>query len=83
MLLTHAVAESGDYGYASIFVYPAYPADAAEWAVAILNTKLSTYTAFNNTYPGYGGFLPTFEIDAGAIRPMNSSSYTVSAFENG
>lgn len=80
MLLTHAIAGSS---HASTFVYSANPADAAERAVAILNTKLATYKAFNNTYPGYGGFLPTFEIFDGAIGPVNGSIHTVSAVDNG
>ena len=80
MLLTHAIAGNS---HASTFAYPANPTDAPEWAVAILNTKLSTYTAFNNTYPGYGGFLPTFEIDANEIRPVDGSNHTVSALDNG
>lgn len=80
MLLTHAIAGNS---YASTFVYSANPADAAEWAIAILNTKLATYTAFNNTYPGYAGFLPTFEIAGGVIRPADGSIHTVSAVDNG
>lgn len=80
MLLTHAIAGNS---HAATFVDSANPADAAELAVAILNTKLSTYTAFNNTYPGYGGFLPIFEIVGQEIQPLSSSSHTVSAVDNG
>jgi hypothetical protein len=80
MLLTHAIAGNR---HASTFVYPANPSNAAELAVGILHTKLSTYIAFNNTYPGFGGFLPTFEIVGIGIRPVNGSSHRVSAFDNG
>lgn len=80
MLLAHAVAGNV---YASTFVSPSNPANATRLAVTILDTKLSTYIALNNSYPGYGGFLPTFKIGATSIQPVNDSSHTVSALDNG
>lgn len=80
MLLTLAINGSHQ---ASTFVYPANPVDAPEIAAAILNSKLDTYLAFNSTFPGYGGFLPTFESDMASIRPAGDWNGRLSAADNG
>lgn len=80
MLLTHALAGNPQ---AAIFVYPANPSEAANLAFGILTKKLSTYIQFNTTYPGYGGFLPNFEIGNTSISPANDSNHKVSALDNG
>lgn len=80
MLLTHAIAGNPQ---ASTFVYSANPADAAQRAASILKVKLSTYVMFNNTYPGFGGFLPSFEIGNTTIWPTKEFDHKVSALDNG
>jgi hypothetical protein len=37
-------------------------------AISILNTKWATYSTFNQTYPGFGGFLPWY-VDWSIIGP--------------
>lgn len=80
MLLTHAIAGNP---LASTFVYSTNPSGAAEWATAILDRKLATYRNFNHTYPGYGGFLPTFEGDLTSIWPTKDWNNRLSAADNG
>lgn len=80
MVYTHALAGNKN---AAAFVYPQNPSDAPEWAAAILNTKLQTYLAFNQTYPGFGGFLPWFLANETAIRPTGDWVNRVPALDNG
>lgn len=68
---------------ASTFVYRANPIEAPDIAAAILTTKLQTYLNFNGSYPGYGGFLPTFESNLTAIQPAYDTHFQVSAADNG
>lgn len=76
----HAIA--GDARAAS-FVYSQDPEDAAQWAVAMMSTKLQTYLKFNNTYPGFGGFLPWFLSNETAIQPTSDWVNRVPALDNG
>lgn len=80
MLLTHAIA--GD-PQAATFVYPSNPANATALAFGVLARKFSTYSQFNSSYPGFGGFLPDFEIRNSTIWPTSDFDYKVSALDNG
>lgn len=80
IVYTHAVAGNRQ---AATFVYPQNPSDAPLWAAAILNTKLQTYLAFNETYPGFGGFLPWFLANETSIRPTADWVNRVPALDNG
>lgn len=80
MLLTHAIAGSPQ---AASFVLPSNPAGAPELAFGILTKKLSTYSQFNASYPGYGGFIPDFAITNSSISPTVDFDHKVSALDNG
>lgn len=80
MLLTHAIAGNLQ---AATFVYPLNSAKATALAFGILTRKLLTYSQFNSSYPGFGGFLPYFEIGNSTIWPTNDFDHKVSAFDNG
>lgn len=80
MMYTHAI--SGD-PLASRFVYPVSPSGADLWAAAILSSKLKTYTTFNASYPGFGGFLPKMIVNETQISPTSESINTVSGLDNG
>ena len=68
---------------AQSFVYAANPTDAPELAASILDQKLITYRAFNQTHPGYAGFLPIFESNSTSIRAAQGYENKISAAENG
>lgn len=80
MVYAHAIA--GDSN-AARFVYPWATDDAPQWAAAILTAKLRTYLAFNETFPGFGGFLPWFLANETSIRPTSDFVNRVPALDNG
>ena len=80
MVYAHAIV--GDTR-AARFVYPQAPEDAAQWAVAMMSTKLQTYLEFNKTYPGFGGFLPWFLSNETKIQPTSDWVNRVPALDNG
>lgn len=57
MIYAHAIGGSSE---AARFLSPENPGNAPEIAVGILKQKLETYSLFNATYPGFGGFLPWY-----------------------
>lgn len=57
MVYSHAIA--GD-PQAARFLSPGNPSNAPDIAADIMATKLKTYLQFNQTFPGYGGFLPWY-----------------------
>lgn|GEM_PF-2735755 len=67
-----ALAVLGRDPRAQIFMSPDNPSQAAQTAVDILTRKIFTYEKFNREYPGYGGFLPWYIIEADGIRPAGS-----------
>ena len=79
MLYAHAIAGNP---LAARFVYP-YTGGAAEWAVAMLSNKLKAYLAFNETFPGYGGFIPWFYANETNMRPTTDWENRVPALDNG
>lgn len=80
MVYAHAIA--GD-PRAARFVYPQAPKDAPEIAAAIMSLKLKAYLNFNQTYPGYGGFLPWFLSNDTNLQPTSDWVNRVPALDNG
>ncbi len=68
---------------ASRFLSPDEPSAAADIAVGILGLKLQTYQRFNETFPGFGGFLPWFTSDAPDLVPTWDWVNRVPALDNG
>jgi hypothetical protein len=48
-----------------------------------METKLQTYLKFNETYPGFGGFLPWFTSSTQDITPTWDWINRVPALDNG
>lgn len=80
MLYTHAVAGSAD---AARFLSPDDPAAAPGIAASIMDTKLQTYLRFNETYPGFGGYLPWFMSDGVDLTPTWDWNNRVPGLDNG
>jgi hypothetical protein len=49
----------------------------------MLELKISTYEAFNDKYPGFGGFLPWIAVDGGIITPTWDFHNRVPSLDNG
>jgi hypothetical protein len=80
MVYAHAVA--GDLRAAQ-FVYPESLGDAPLIAAGYLSLKLQTYLKFNETYPGYAGFIPRFIADGTSIEPISNWLNRLPAVDNG
>lgn len=80
MLYTHAVAGSPE---AARFLSPDNTAEAPEIAASIMQKKLQTYLKFNETYPGFGGFLPWVSADTQDMTPMSDWVNRVPGLDNG
>ncbi|KAJ5881865.1 uncharacterized protein N7529_000537 [Penicillium soppii] len=80
MLYTHAI--NGSPG-AARFLSPSNTAAAPEIAASIMQTKLQTYLKFNETYPGFGGFLPWITADSQDLTPTLDWVNRVPALDNG
>lgn len=80
MLYTHALAGSPR---AARFLSPDAPLQAPDIAYNILKLKLQTYLKFNDTYPGFGGFLPWYTGDSIDITPTWDWVNRVPALDNG
>lgn len=80
MLYTHAIAGSAD---AARFLSPDNPAAAPGMAASIMDTKLQTYLRFNETNPGFGGFLPWFMSSNQDLTPTWDWVNRVPGLDNG
>ncbi|KAJ5610641.1 GPI anchored protein [Penicillium lagena] len=80
MLYTHAIAGSAE---AARFLSPNNPAAAPGMVVSIMETKLQTYLRFNETYPGFGGFLPWFTSSTQDLTPTWDWVNRVPGLDNG
>ncbi|KAF2191459.1 putative GPI anchored protein [Zopfia rhizophila CBS 207.26] len=80
MVLAHCIA--GD-PLAARFFSPEKPEQAAAIAFDIMQKKLEAYLKFNQTYPGFGGFLPWFVSNETDIRPTSDWVNRVPALDNG
>ena len=80
MLYTHVLAGSSD---AARFLSPHDEKKAPEVAFNIVSLKLETYLGFNETFPGFGGFIPWFLADEKEIQPTADWVNRVPALDNG
>ncbi|GAB0136373.1 hypothetical protein EsDP_00004674 [Epichloe bromicola] len=80
MLYTHAIA--GSRG-AARFLTPHDLAKAPGLAASIMKTKLQTYLRFNQTHPGFGGFLPWMTTSEDELSPTWDWKNRVPALDNG
>ena len=80
MVLTHAL--NGDR-YAARFLSPTDLSEAPELAFGVMSTKLQSYLQFNQTFPGYGGYLPWFLQGGSELTPTDDWANRVPALDNG
>lgn len=80
MLYTHAISGSQE---AARFLSPGTPEKAPGIAASIMQKKLQTYLNFNETFPGFGGFLPWVTADAQDLTPTSDWIDRVPALDNG
>jgi hypothetical protein len=80
MLYAHAMAGSPQ---AARFLSPDNTGAAPDMAMNIMTLKLKTYLRFNETYPGFGGFIPWFTGDSMDIQPTWDWVNRVPALDNG
>lgn len=80
MLYTHALAGSTK---AARFLSPDDPGKARDVAFGIMGLKLKTYLRFNESFPGFGGFLPWYTADEVEISPTYDWVNRVPALDNG
>ena len=50
--------------------HPRMPWRAKGRALSVLEQKISTYERFNREFPGFGGFLPWYQVERGRIAPI-------------
>ncbi|CAG8058267.1 unnamed protein product [Penicillium salamii] len=80
MLYTHAIAGSPE---AARFLSPENPAAAPGLVASIMQKKLQTYLRFNQTFPGFGGFLPWILADGEDLIPTPDWDNRVPGLDNG
>ncbi|CAF3446079.1 unnamed protein product [Fusarium graminearum] len=80
MLYAQAISGSKE---AARFLTPENLQAAPAFAASIMETKLNTYKQFNQTYPGFGGFLPWIKTDVQKISPQNDWDDRVPGLDNG
>ncbi|KAH1270807.1 hypothetical protein KXX33_008665 [Aspergillus fumigatus] len=80
MLYAHAVAGSPE---AARFLSPQDPSAAPGLAVSIMERKLRTYLRFNETFPGFGGYLPWFTSTEQDLTPTADWNNRVPGLDNG
>lgn len=80
MLYAHAISGSAE---AARFLSPSNPSAAPGIAASIMDLKLQTYLRFNETYPGFGGFLPWFTSSSQDISPTWDWNNRVPGLDNG
>ena len=80
MLYAQTISGAQD---AARFLSPDNPSAAADIAVSILEKKLKAYQSFNQTYPGFGGFLPWLNANEQDLSPTSDWVNRVPALDNG
>lgn len=80
MLYAHAIAGSKE---AARFLTPQDASKAPKLAASIMKTKLQTYLRFNQTHPGFGGFLPWMTTSEKEMSPTWDWNNRVPALDNG
>ena len=82
ILLVKAVA--GDpVAQALLTPDPSDPGKAVDVALDVLGRKIDTYRSFNQEHPGYGGFLPWFQVAEGKLQPKDDWVDRVPGLDNG
>ncbi|ORY25727.1 putative GPI anchored protein [Naematelia encephala] len=81
-IMMYALTLSGDPD-AAIWVCSDDPGSAQEKVVGLLSKKLKTYRKFNETFPGFGGYLPWFLANDTDIQPTSDWVNRVPALDNG
>jgi hypothetical protein len=80
MLYTQGVAGNPE---AARFLSPKKPKNAAKVVTDIMEKKLKSYLKFNETYPGYGGFLPWMTTINKDVTPTDDWFDRVPGLDNG
>lgn len=80
MVYAHAIAGSQK---AARFLSPDQPGQAPAIAASIMKTKLQTYLQFNQTFPGFGGFLPWMTTSEATVTPTWDWNNRVPGLDNG
>ncbi|EPS34573.1 hypothetical protein PDE_09537 [Penicillium oxalicum 114-2] len=80
MLYAHAISGSAD---AAQVLSPNDPSSAPEIAASIMDLKLQTYLRFNESYPGFGGFMPWFTSTSQDLTPTSDWNNRVPGLDNG
>ncbi|KAK2589834.1 hypothetical protein QQS21_012493 [Conoideocrella luteorostrata] len=80
MMYAHAIAGSKE---AARFLTPDTPSKAPKFAASIMKTKLRAYLSFNQTHPGFGGFLPWMTTSESQLSPTWDWVNRVPALDNG
>ncbi|KAG5977248.1 hypothetical protein E4U55_006949 [Claviceps digitariae] len=80
MLYAHAISGSKE---AARFLTPYDLTEAPKLAASVMKTKLQTYLRFNQTYPGFGGFLPWITTNEHDLSPTWDWNNRVPALDNG
>ena len=82
ILLTRAV-EGDPVAQALITPDPAHPEKAVGRALDVLGKKIDSYRTFDREHPGFGGFLPWFQVKGGKMEPTSDWNYRVPGLDNG
>ena len=80
MLYAQAIVGSKE---AARFLTPDDPASAPAFAASIMETKLNAYLQFNQTYPGFGGFLPWIKTNETEVTVQDGWDNRVPGLDNG
>jgi hypothetical protein len=80
MLYAHAISGSKE---AARFLTPDNLSAAPKLAASIMKTKLQSYLQFNQSNPGFGGFLPWMTTSESQLSPTWDWVNRVPALDNG
>lgn len=80
MLYTQGIAGNPE---AARFLSPKKPKHAEKVVTDIMEKKLESYLKFNETYPGYGGFLPWMTTITKDVTPTDDWFDRVPGLDNG
>jgi len=80
MLYAQAIAGSEE---AARFLTPGNLSSAPAFAASIMETKLKSYQQFNQTYPGFGGYLPWIKTNEAQVTVADGWNDRVPGLDNG
>lgn len=81
-IMLYAKVISGDWK-AEKYINFQHPEKSKAAVAEIMEKKLETYLKFNETYPGFGGWLPWFLADEKEIKPTADWENRIPALDNG